>query len=190
MPQVKRRIYKWPPAACSKTTRNASHSNSTVFLGTFKATFSIYNLPKNVNYWFLFYSEQTIMLDIGQHRLFSNSKDLLDTLSSRSQYVYNIFKTCDFSTLYTTIPHMLLKSRIKELIQRCFLQGLLKYKDRKLAGTFNSSFRYIDDVLSLNNTIVSIPSKKKKIVCQITWFWWNVRHWTSGVIVQNENSNR
>jgi len=131
MPQVKRRIYKWPPAACSKTTR------------------------------FLFYSVQTIMLDIGQHRLFSNSKDLLDTLSSRSQYVCNIFKTCDFSTLYTTIPHMLLKSRIKELIQRCFLQGLLKYKDRKLAGTFNSSFRYIDDVLSLNNTIVSIPSKKK-----------------------------
>jgi len=92
------------------------------------------------------------MLDIGQHRLFSNSKDLLDTLSSRSQYVYNIFKTCDFSTLYTTIPHMLLKSRIKELIQRCFLEGLLKYKDRKLAQTFNSSFRYIDDVLPLNNS--------------------------------------
>jgi hypothetical protein len=32
-----------------------------------------------------------------------------------------------------------------------FLQGLLKNKDRKLAQTFNSSFRYIDDVLSLNN---------------------------------------
>ena len=32
-----------------------------------------------------------------------------------------------------------------------FLQGLLKYKDRELAQTFNSSFRYIDDVLSLNN---------------------------------------
>ena len=26
-------------------------------------------------------------------------------------------------------------------------------------------------------------------VCQITWFWWNVRHWTSGVNVHNENSN-
>jgi hypothetical protein len=32
-----------------------------------------------------------------------------------------------------------------------FLQGLLKYKDRELAQTFNSSFRYIDNVLSLNN---------------------------------------
>jgi hypothetical protein len=33
-----------------------------------------------------------------------------------------------------------------------FLQGLLKNKDRKLAHTFNSSFRYIDDGLSVNNS--------------------------------------
>jgi len=33
-----------------------------------------------------------------------------------------------------------------------FLEGLLKNKDRKLAQTFNSSFRYIHDVLSLNNS--------------------------------------
>jgi hypothetical protein len=34
----------------------------------------------------------------------------------------------------------------------CFLQGLLKNKNGKLAHTFNSSFRYIDDVLSLNKS--------------------------------------
>jgi len=33
-----------------------------------------------------------------------------------------------------------------------FLQGFLKNKDRKLPQTFNSSFRYIDDVMSLNNS--------------------------------------
>ena len=33
-----------------------------------------------------------------------------------------------------------------------FPQGLLKNKDRKLAQTFNSSFRYIVDVLSLNKS--------------------------------------
>ena len=33
-----------------------------------------------------------------------------------------------------------------------FLQGLLKHKDRKLAQNFNSSFRYIDDVLSVSNS--------------------------------------
>ncbi len=33
-----------------------------------------------------------------------------------------------------------------------FLQWLLKHKDIKLAQTFNSNFRYKDDVLSLNNS--------------------------------------
>ena len=33
-----------------------------------------------------------------------------------------------------------------------FLQSPPKNKDRKSAQTFNSSFRYIDDVLSLNNS--------------------------------------
>jgi len=32
------------------------------------------------------------------------------------------------------------------------LQGLLKNKDRNLSQTFNSSFRYTDDVLSLDNS--------------------------------------
>ena len=48
------------------------------------------------------------------------SKDLLETLSSRSQYICNSIKIFDFSTLYTTITHTLLTSRIKELIQLCF----------------------------------------------------------------------
>jgi hypothetical protein len=33
-----------------------------------------------------------------------------------------------------------------------FLQGLLMNTDRKLAQTFNSSFRYIDDILSQHNS--------------------------------------
>jgi len=33
-----------------------------------------------------------------------------------------------------------------------FLQGPLKNTDRKLAQTFKSSFSYIDDVLSMNNS--------------------------------------
>jgi hypothetical protein len=30
-----------------------------------------------------------------------------------------------------------------------------------------------------------IPSKKIIFFCQTTWFWWNVRHWTSGVNIHN-----
>ena len=33
-----------------------------------------------------------------------------------------------------------------------FIQELLRKKDKELAVSFNSTFRYIDDVLSLNNT--------------------------------------
>jgi hypothetical protein len=33
-----------------------------------------------------------------------------------------------------------------------FFQGLLNNKDRKWDHIFNSSFRYLDDVLSLNNS--------------------------------------
>ena len=41
-----------------------------------------------------------------------------------------------------------------------FMQELLRKKDKKLAISFNSTFRYIDDVFSLNNSKFddSIPS--------------------------------
>ena len=52
---------------------------------------------------------------VNQMWILQNSKDLLE--SSRSQYICNNnvnIKTFHFSTLYTTIPHILLKSRIKK----------------------------------------------------------------------------
>jgi hypothetical protein len=50
--------------------------------------------------------------------ILKNSKDLLEILSSRSQYVCNGIKIFDFSTL-STIPYVQLKSRLKQLIRRC-----------------------------------------------------------------------
>ena len=47
------------------------------------------------------------------------------------------------------------------------IQGLLKINEKKLARSFNFTFRYIDDVLSLNNSslvivlIASIPLNLK-----------------------------
>ena len=35
-----------------------------------------------------------------------------------------------------------------------FIQGLLKKNEKKLARSFNFTFRYVDDVLSLNNFYV------------------------------------
>ena len=47
---------------------------------------------------------------------------------------------------------LLLVDLLLHAYQADLLQGLLKNKDRKLAQTFNSSFCYIDDILSLNNS--------------------------------------
>jgi hypothetical protein len=43
-----------------------------------------------------------------------NSKDILDNLKSRSFSQVSSIKTFDFSTLYTTLPHDKLKTRLKK----------------------------------------------------------------------------
>jgi hypothetical protein len=58
-----------------------------------------------------------------------NSKDLLDNLKSRSFSQVSSIKTFDFSTLYTTLPHDKLKTRLKGTIHKAFSHrnyGLLK----------------------------------------------------------------
>ena len=50
-----------------------------------------------------------------------NSKKLLESLKARSLNSVNSIKSFDFSTLYTTIPHDQLKSKLKEIINQCFL---------------------------------------------------------------------
>jgi hypothetical protein len=46
--------------------------------------------------------------------ILKNSNDLLDNLKSRSFSQVSSIKTFDFSTLYTTLPHDKLKTRLKE----------------------------------------------------------------------------
>ena len=50
--------------------------------------------------------------------ILKNSKDLLDNLKSRSFSQVSSIKTFDFSTLYTTLPHDKLKTRLKETIHK------------------------------------------------------------------------
>ena len=52
--------------------------------------------------------------------ILKNSKDLLDNLKSRSFSQVSAIKTVDFSTLYTTLPHDKLKTRLKETIHKAF----------------------------------------------------------------------
>jgi hypothetical protein len=52
--------------------------------------------------------------------ILKNSKDLLDNLKSRSFSQVSSIKTFDFATLYTTLPHDKLKTRLKETIHKAF----------------------------------------------------------------------
>ena len=49
--------------------------------------------------------------------------------------------TYDFSTLYTTLPHNLIKDKLVDLIERTFQRE-----------AFNSTSRYLDDLLNIDNS--------------------------------------
>ena len=52
--------------------------------------------------------------------ILKNSKELLENLKAQSLHFVNSIKSFEFSTLYTTIPHNKLKSKLKEIINQCF----------------------------------------------------------------------
>ena len=56
---------------------------------------------------------------INQMWILKNSKQLLENLQSQSSHI-NSIRTFDFSTLYTTIPHDKLKSRLCNIIRQAF----------------------------------------------------------------------
>ena len=57
---------------------------------------------------------------VNQMWILKNSKELLENLKEQSLYSVNSIKSFDFCTLYTTIPHDKLKSKLKEIIIQCF----------------------------------------------------------------------
>ena len=52
--------------------------------------------------------------------ILKNSTSLLSSLDQLDVRTATSVQTFDFSTLYTSIPHDLLKSRISNLVQNCF----------------------------------------------------------------------
>jgi hypothetical protein len=67
--------------------------------------------------------------------ILKNSKDLLDNLKSRSFSQVSAIKTFDFSTLYTTLLHDKLKTRLKETIgDKCVIDEELQHTDHLFLG--------------------------------------------------------
>ena len=67
---------------------------------------------------------------VNQMWILKNSKELLDHLKSPNFNIVINITSFDFSTLYTTIPHQKLKSRLATIIQNSFLHknGNRRYK--------------------------------------------------------------
>ena len=67
---------------------------------------------------------------VNQMWILKNSKELLENLKSQNFSHINSIKTYDFTTLYTTIPHDKLKTRLFDIIDNCFFNknGKRKYK--------------------------------------------------------------
>ena len=58
---------------------------------------------------------------VNQMWILKNSKELLDHLQSPNYNHIISIKSFDFSTLYTTIPHQKLKSRLATIIRKSFI---------------------------------------------------------------------
>ena len=70
--------------------------------------------------------------------ILKNSKDLLDNLKSRSFSQVSSIKTFDFSTLYTTLPHDKLKTRLKETFHKAFSHR--NYGSKFVVLGYNSTY--------------------------------------------------
>jgi hypothetical protein len=70
--------------------------------------------------------------------ILKNSKDHLDILKSRSFSQVSSIKTLDFSTLFTTLPHDKLKTRLKETIHKAFSNR--KYASAFVVLGYNSTY--------------------------------------------------
>ena len=70
--------------------------------------------------------------------ILKNSKDLLDNLKSGSFPQVSSIKTLDFPTLYITLPHDILKTRLKETIHKAFSHS--NYGSKFVVLGYNSTY--------------------------------------------------
>ena len=82
------------------------------------------------------------MPEVVLSRILKNSKELLENLKAQSLHSVNSIKSFDFSTLYTTIPHDKLKSKLKEIINQCFFHknGNVDFSMLSLTTKTHTSF--------------------------------------------------
>ena len=96
---------------------------------------------------------------------FKNSTDLLSSLAHLGVCKATSILTFDFSTLYTSIPHDLLKSCMNNIISNVFKHknGATRYTHIKVGR--NKSY-FSNDPLNGDNKYTASD------ICKMTEFWW------------------
>jgi hypothetical protein len=90
---------------------------------------------------------------VNQMWILKNSKELLANLKAQNLFQINSIKTYDFSTLYTTIPHDKLKSRLVDIIDNCFSNknGERKYSHLVISYQKHYFVKYHSDTPKLKS---------------------------------------
>ena len=115
-----------------------------------------------------------------------NCKDLLEYIQYRSLFSCNSFKTFDFSTFYTTIPHSKLKDRLRELVQLCFIKknGQRRYKflvlGRDISYFVKQNKKHADSTKKFSETNI-INMLEFFVIDNIFIFGWRVFQQTVGI---------
>ena len=87
---------------------------------------------------------------INQMWMLKNSNELLENLQANSLTSVNGIKTYDFSTIYTTIPHGKLKSRLKDIIHKVFNYRNGKARYAYVVANYKSTYLVKDHSDSKN----------------------------------------
>ena len=97
--------------------------------------------------------------------ILKNSTNLLSSLSHLGVHRATSIQTFDFSTLYTSIPHDLLKCRMNSIINNAFKykNGTTRYTHIKVGG--NKSY-FTSDPLNGDNKYTAND------ICKMIEFWW------------------
>ena len=84
--------------------------------------------------------------------ILKNSKELLENLKAQSLLSVNSTKSFDFSTLYTTIPHDKLKSKVKEIINQGFVHTNVNRRFQYVVIGYKDTYFVRDHSVAPKNT--------------------------------------
>ena len=114
-------------------------------------------------------------IGVNQIWILKISKDSLEALSTSSQYVCSNMNIFDLSTLYTAIPHIQLKYRIKEVIQCCFLKKNREQRYDYLVA----SWKAIQSLIIQDEIIQMLDFFYRQHIFPVWWMSVSTENWYS-----------